>query len=135
MSLTIVAPAATAWRTTAALVVSTEIGTSIRPARAAITEPIRRHSSSADTGVKPGLVDSPPMSMIAAPFGHHRLGARDGRRDDVEPASVRKAVGCDVEDAHDQEVAARPGEEISRVLRSAREIEGGQAARSLMEVG
>ena len=61
------APRRAASRATAALLVSIEIGASISRVSAFSTGTTRRSSSSSDTGVWPGRVDSPPISMIAAP--------------------------------------------------------------------
>ena len=72
MSLMIAAPAASAWRATSALVVSTEIGTSVRPARPRTTGITRASSSSSDTGFAPGRLDSPPMSRKSAPSAARR---------------------------------------------------------------
>ncbi len=66
MSLMAQAPSRAASRATAALAVSIEIGAS-RSASASSTGTTRRSSSSPETGRWPGLVDSPPMSMIDAP--------------------------------------------------------------------
>ncbi len=66
-SLTMDAPAASARDATSDFVVSTDTGTARRDARASTAGAMRRHSSSTVTGVKPGRVDSPPMSRMAAP--------------------------------------------------------------------
>ncbi len=66
-SLTRSAPAAMARRATSGLRVSMETGTGDEDANAFRTGPTRRHSSSQGTVSAPGRVDSPPMSMIAAP--------------------------------------------------------------------
>src|SRR5215207_11684802 len=69
-SFTIVAPASSATRATAALVVSIEMRTSRAPPYAAsrsTTGSTRLSSSSCATGSAPGRVDSPPTSRIAAP--------------------------------------------------------------------
>src|SRR6266566_2281053 len=67
-SFTIDAPASMAFEATAGFIVSIERGTGTFAARPRITGPTRRHSSSADTGSEPGLVDSPPMSTRSAPM-------------------------------------------------------------------
>ncbi len=66
-SLIMAAPAATAARMTSALLVSTEIGTSVTDLTASITGIIRSISSCPETLWAPGRVDSPPISIIAAP--------------------------------------------------------------------
>src|SRR6266542_578185 len=65
-SLTIFAPALSAISATAARIVST---LTVRPAPASslITGPTRRSSSAAGIRFAPGLVDSPPTSMMSAP--------------------------------------------------------------------
>ncbi len=68
-SLTITAPASSAADATAALRVSTLIGTRRRPASSRITGNTRAISTSTDTSwrVLDGLVLSPPMSTTSAP--------------------------------------------------------------------
>jgi hypothetical protein len=66
-SLTRWAPAAPARRMTSGLEVSTDSSTGSRAATRSTTGSTRRSSSSLATAVAPGRVDSPPMSMIAAP--------------------------------------------------------------------
>ena len=66
-SLMSAAPAASARRATSAFIVSTEMGTPTRSASASTTGTTRRNSSSTGTASDPGRVDSPPMSMMAAP--------------------------------------------------------------------
>ncbi|MDC4227963.1 MAG: hypothetical protein MPW15_27965 [Candidatus Manganitrophus sp.] len=67
-SLIIEAPASIARRATSDLVVSIEIGgiASCFASRST-TGTTRRISSSTETGVAPGRVDSPPMSIRSAP--------------------------------------------------------------------
>ena len=66
MSLTRVAPAATAASATARLTVSTDTRT--WGASASITGTTRRSSSRSDTGSAPGRLDSPPTSTTSAPW-------------------------------------------------------------------
>ncbi len=66
-SFTMVAPAASAASATAALRVSTLIGTVVSAARRATTGSTRSRSSASGTGVAPGRVDSPPTSSRSAP--------------------------------------------------------------------
>ena len=69
MSLMMSAPAASAAAATEGCRVSMESsawGNSLR--RAAMTGAVRRSSSAGETGMAPGRVDSPPMSMMWAPW-------------------------------------------------------------------
>src|SRR5882724_6349387 len=66
-SFTTVAPAVSAARATAALVVSTETVTVTRAARPSITGTTRASSVSRSTANAPGRVDSPPTSSTVAP--------------------------------------------------------------------
>ncbi len=66
-SFKISAPAASAARATADLLVSTEIGIRISRRRPSITGRIRCSSSSTEIAADPGRVDSPPTSMMSAP--------------------------------------------------------------------
>ncbi len=61
------APAPIAACATSGFMVSTLIGTSAELTSSRSTGSMRPISVVADTGVKPGLVDSPPMSMMSAP--------------------------------------------------------------------
>ena len=128
-SLMSAAPAARARRATSAFIVSTEIGTPTRPARASTTGRTRRSSSSSDTGSEPG-----PRGL-AADVDERRALAHQGEalRERVvggeEAAAVGERVGGDVEHAHD----AREGEvERSRSAgpawrsRSARRVDEGE---------
>ena len=71
MSLTMVAPAATA----ATAVSSFRVSTEMRPwsASASITGSTRRCSSAGSTGSAPGRVDSPPTSTMAAPAANRSM--------------------------------------------------------------
>ena len=71
MSLTMVAPAATA----ATAVASFRVSTETRPwsASASITGSTRRCSSAGSTGSAPGRVDSPPTSTMAAPAANRSI--------------------------------------------------------------
>ncbi len=66
-SLIIVAPAPSVARATSAFDVSMEIGMRSRPASASTTGTTRSRSVREETGVAPGRVDSPPMSIRSAP--------------------------------------------------------------------
>jgi len=66
-SLTSCAPASATARITSGWLVSTDIGTSVAAATALTVGIRRRSSSSSGTGVAPGRVDSPPISISAAP--------------------------------------------------------------------
>ena len=72
MSLTMVAPRATALRATSARDVSIENGQPWSPSSTGIT---RRSSSSTVTSSAPGRVDSPPTSTSAAPSASIRRAA------------------------------------------------------------
>jgi hypothetical protein len=72
MSLTTVAPAASAASATAALVVSTEMGTAVRAPSPRITGTTRAICSAGPTGALPGRVDSPPTSRMSAPSATKR---------------------------------------------------------------
>lgn len=67
MSFTMSAPAARAASATAAFEVSMEIQPSHSSRMAEMTGAVRWISSPVETVAAPGRVDSPPMSMIAAP--------------------------------------------------------------------
>ena len=69
MSLTRLAPAASAAAATSGLTVSTESRARpwVAPASASTTGTTRANSSASDTGVAPGREDSPPTSMMSAP--------------------------------------------------------------------
>ena len=67
MSLIIEAPLSRTHRATSALYVSTEIGSDTLEAKRVTTGNKRLNSSLAVNGVAPGLVDSPPISMMSAP--------------------------------------------------------------------
>ena len=98
-SLTIRAPAASAAAATSARVVST---LQMTPARASsvITGTTRPASVAADTRCAPGLVDSPPTSMMSAPSAASCDAAGDGRGRIEIPATVGERVGGDVQHAH-----------------------------------
>ena len=66
-------------------------GTLTWPARASNTGTMRRISSSAPTDVKPGRVDSPPMSRMAAPIGDQlvRVMRRPARPGSKRPPSEK----------------------------------------------
>ena len=66
-SFTTEAPASTAFLATSAFCVSIEIGMSEILLTNSIAGITRSNSSSALTGLDPGLVDSPPISIISAP--------------------------------------------------------------------
>ena len=67
VSLTMSAPASSAARATAALVVSTEMKADVFFRRAQMTGTTRPSSSASGTGCEPGRVLSPPTSMMSAP--------------------------------------------------------------------
>ena len=109
-SLTMRAPAASAVAITSAWRVSTET-TAPAAARPRTTGSMRRSSSSGGTGVAPGRVNSPPISMMSAPAASERAALGDRGVGIEERAAVGKTVGRDVEHAHHQrpvEREARP---------------------------
>ena len=67
ISFTICAPASIACLATSALVVSTDMAASVFLAASFITGITLLSSSSGETGLEPGLDDSPPTSIISAP--------------------------------------------------------------------
>ncbi len=73
MSFIILAPAFRVCRATSTLYVSILTGTDTSLASFSTTGTTRRSSSSTETGVEPGRVDSPPMSMMSAPSGANRF--------------------------------------------------------------
>src|SRR5690242_1596210 len=68
MSFTMLAPARNAARATAGFCVSMETGASASDANSSTTGSTRLNSSASLTGSAPGRVDSPPTSMISAPW-------------------------------------------------------------------
>ena len=98
-SLTTAAPASRHASATAACRVSMLTHTP-RAASSRTAGTTRASSSASVTGAAPGRVDSPPTSMICAPFVEHALGVRDRRIERVVRSPVGEGVGGHVENAH-----------------------------------
>src|SRR5437899_201428 len=114
-SFTIDAPASMAFEATAGFMVSMERGTGTFPARPRITGPTRRHSSSADTGSEPGLVDSPPMSTRSAPMSTKSRPwrrAASGSKERPPPENVADVAG----QVHTKRVVLYPYAHLSSSL-------------------
>ena len=92
MSFTIEAPAASASPATAALYVSMEMGAANRPLSRAMTGSTLASSSASATGSAPGLVDSPPMSMMSAPSASIRSARSAARSGLVTPPAKESGV-------------------------------------------
>ncbi len=113
------APACAARRITSALRVSMDRGTRTCFAKPSMTGSTRRHSSSMSIGSEPGRVDSPPMSRISAPSASSCSAMGDGGLGCEITAAVGKAVGRDVDDAHDTgPVERKAGDGNARLLQT-----------------
>ena len=115
-SFTSVAPASSAARATATLVVSIERRAPPSCASRSITGSTRRSSSSSPTGSAPGRVDSPPTSRMSAPSADEAQPVLHGGVGVEEQPAVRERVGRHVHDSHDQRLSARVSRTASSLV-------------------